>query len=259
MRLTQLTKLLALTVMASAATFAASASAAIIFDDFNVNEGHFAQQPSFAGQSNVNTNSTADRSTTGSFEGAGNEALVLNLRAAPDPVVNPARSRFLSGGGTMANNNSFQTTAGTDGFIGFYYKTTTPGLRLSLNLDGDTVGDAAAAGAVAEMDMSPQITVIADGNWQLAEFNLDAGGWAAVSGIGGGHAGGLLLDGTHTIDSIYIQSITASGSNVAFDFVAKSDSGSIAGLVIPEPSTGALVIAGVGVVAACVARRRRDA
>jgi hypothetical protein len=228
---------------------ASSAQAApIIFDDFNTNEGHFNQNPNFSGTSNISSASTANRVTTGSFEGAGNEEVVAVLS-----TTNPARIRFVSGNGTMANNVAFTTGPGTDGFIGFYYKTTTAGLKLQLNLDGDTVGDTGVPGTTSELDGSPVVTTIGDGGWHLAEFNLDAtSGWGASTGLGGGH-GGVILDGTHTIDSIMISSITVSNTTIAFDFVAKSDSGSIAALV-PEPvSLGAVGLAGL----ALMRRRRR--
>src|SRR4051812_44685251 len=118
--------------------------ASIVFDDFNTNEGHFNQNPTFSSTTTASTASTADRVTVGPFEGAGNEEVVAVMSTA-----NPARVRFVSGNGTMstANNIIFTTSAGTDGFIGFYYKTSTSGLKLQLNLDGDTVGDTGSAGA----------------------------------------------------------------------------------------------------------------
>lgn len=227
--------------------WSSSAHASIIFDDFNTNEGHFNQAPNFSGTSNVSSASTADRITTGAFEGVGCEEVVAVLS-----TVNPARIRFVSGSGTMANNNIFATSAGTDGFIGFYYKTSTAGLKLQLNLDGDTVGDTGTAGATSELDGSPVVTTIGDGAWHLAEFNLDAStGWGASTGLGGGH-GGVVLDGNHSIDSIMISSITA-GATIDFDFVAKSDSGTIAALV-PEPAS--LSLFGVAAIAAFARRRR---
>jgi hypothetical protein len=222
-------------------------AAPIIFDDFNTNEGHFNQNPTFSGTSNVSSASTANRVTTGSFEGLGNEEVVAVMS-----TVTPARIRFVSGSGTMANNVSFTTGPGTDGFIGFYYKTSTAGLKLQLNLDGDTVGDTGTAGATSELDGSPVVTTIGDSLWHLAEFNLDATGWGAATGLGGGH-GGVVLDGTHTIDSLMISSITVSNTTINFDFFAKSDSGTIADLV-PEPvALSAFAFAGL----ALMRRRRR--
>src|SRR5690242_14486488 len=111
MRVTRFTSLFAIAALAMASTFAANASAAIIFDDFNTNEGHFAQAPNFSGStSNTAATSTADRITTDSFEGDGNQKIVLNATTAG----NATRVRFLSGGGTAANNTSFSATAGVD-------------------------------------------------------------------------------------------------------------------------------------------------
>jgi len=224
-----------------------TARASIIFDDFNTNEGHFNQAPNFSGTTNMSSASTADRVTTGAFEGIGCEEVVGVLSA-----TNPGRIRFVSGSGTMANNNIFATSGGTDGFIGFYYKTSTAGLKLQLNLDGDTVGDTGSAGATSELDGSPIVTTVGDGAWHLAEFDLDASGWLASSGLGGGH-GGVVLDGNHSIDSIMISSFTTNAT-IDFDFVAKSDSGSIAALV-PEPAS--LSLFGVATIAAFARRRKR--
>ena len=219
------------------------ARASLIFDDFNTNEGHFATAPTFSSTSNVSSASTADRVTSDAFEGAGSESINAVLS-----TTNPARIRFLSGTGTPSNNVSFTTsTATTDGWIGFYYKTDMTGAKLAINLDGPT-------GSAADMDMSALTTVVADSQWHLLEWNLDATtGWGAVSGIGGGHAG-VVVDGAHTIDSIYVQNITANGS-MLFDFVAKSDSGSIAALV-PEP-TSTLALGAIGLLS--LTRRRRAA
>ncbi|MDB5294417.1 MAG: hypothetical protein JWO31_400 [Phycisphaerales bacterium] len=228
--------------LALGAVVPADSRASVIFDDFNATEGHFSQTPTSSGQSNVAATSTADRVTTDSVEGAGSEKVVAVVATAP------GRIRFLSGAnGLPANNTSFTTTSGTDGFIGFYYKTADlTGAKLSLNLDGGT------AGATADMDMSPQVTVLADGAWHLAEFDLDATtGWGAVTSIGGGHAGSV-PNNSHTVDSIYIQNIAGNGT-ILFDFVAKSDGGSIAALV-PEPASAALVALGS---VSLLARRRR--
>src|SRR5436190_23002041 len=79
--------------------------ASVIFDDFNVNEGHFNQAPTFSSSSNVSSTSTADRITSDSLEGAGSEQIVAVMN-----TTNPARIRFVSGNGTVANNVSFNVT-----------------------------------------------------------------------------------------------------------------------------------------------------
>jgi hypothetical protein len=223
-----------------------NANAAIIFDDFNVNEGHFGFAPSFSGQSvGEAASSTADRVTTdGPLEGAGHQKLSL----AHDGSATNLRIRHLSGGapfgsgqaGNPANNVAFTTSAATDGFIGFYAKTTNSGWTIGLNLD-----DSTAAGA--GMDMGAAKPLINDGLWHLYEWNLDDDAqWVAVPSIGGG---GGLQHGQHTVDSIYIFA-NQTGTNgqvrdpLYIDFVAKSDSGSIAGLlnaapvVNPQPAEG---------------------
>jgi hypothetical protein len=65
---------------------------------------------------------------------------------------------------------------------------------------------------------------------------------------------------SHTIDSLYFQNIPASSTgaqhSIDVDFIAKSDSGSVATLV-PEP--GALSLLGLAGLALVSRRRRRSA
>jgi hypothetical protein len=176
--------------------------------------------------------------TDGPREGAGHQQLVL----VHDATTTAFRLRHLSGGGSPANNVSFTTGAGVDGFIGYYLKTDAQGWETSINLDG-------AGNTAAEMDGSLSTPVIGDGQWHLYEWDLDAvTGWGAVPGIGGGH-GGSLAAGSHTIDSIYLRDLDGSpGPTATFylDFVAKSDSGSVANLLpVPEPAAAAMVAAAI--------------
>ncbi|RIK80918.1 MAG: hypothetical protein DCC67_08745 [Planctomycetota bacterium] len=235
----KLTRALAL-VLAAATCLGTASAAPIIFADFNTDEGPFNVAPNFSGTSVGESNlSTADRVTTdGPKEGAGHQKLVL----VHDGSTTNMRIRHLAGGGspTGTAQQTFTTSAGVDGYIGFYAKTAASNAAwtLALNLD-DSANNAAG------MDMGVAKTIIADDQWHLYEWNLDDDNeWVAVTGIGGD---GTIQDGQHSIDSIYIFTNTTGATGEAraplyIDFVAKSDSGSIAALV-PEPAAAMLALA----------------
>ena len=236
---------------AGIAFLAGSATAApIIFDDFNVDEGHFNLAPNFSGSSsNIAATSTADRNAAGgALEGAGFERLVLNATTAGSA----SRDRFLSGSGTPANNINFATSAGTDGWIGFYARTSSTGWTGQIWVEPGSTAPAATGN-----NGSVEKSIVSDGAWHLYEWNLDdnsggANGWGNVTGVVTGTA--TVGDGNHTIDSILFRNSAAPASGtIDFDFVAKSDSGSIAALV-PEPTAfGLAAFAGVALL-----RRRRS-
>jgi hypothetical protein len=246
--------LIAMATLASVAILAGPAAAATIFADFNTNEGPFNSAPTASGQTTFATTSTADRVTTDSIEGLGSEKLDL-----VDGTGATNRVRFLSGGGTHTNvlNTPFTLSAGTDGFIGYYYKVigtlaNAVGTTMSINLDG-------ATGATAEMDGGVPKPINADGAWHLVEWNLDLpADWGAVASIGGGHGVAGLANTSHTVDSLYLQSNTAPADthfDVQIDFVAKSDSGTIAELIAPEPASLAMLVAAL--FGACAIARTR--
>lgn len=253
MRVTRFANLFAIAALATALTFAANASAAIIvLDDFDVNEGRFALAPTFSGStSGLATTSTADRITTDVFEGAGSEQLVFN-----DDTVTPggtSRVRFLSGGGAAAGasgqpaNTVITTSAGVDGWIGFALKTTTAGWNVQIWLEGP------------ENNGSFQKTVIADGQWHVYQWNLDdqtggSDGWqaAGIPGILGGDID--VQDGNYTIDSILFRhTAMPAASTILMDFVARDTTGKL----VPEPAT--LALAGMGLIGLCSVARRKNA
>jgi len=237
------------------------ASASIIFDDFNVNEGFFNTSPKFSATTSatIDTTSTADRATSPSpLEGAGFERLTLDVIG-----TTTARVRFLSNTGTPSPQTSFTTSASaTDGWIGYYVRLAAGASGIwqtGINLDS-------TANSSGTMLGSSRVTIPADGQWHLFEWNLDsavAADWGQVGGIGGytSMANALAAGDPHTwtIDSIYFYSsgnVSGTGITIDLDFVAKSDSGSIASLV-PEPSSFALVALGGGIL--FLIQRRRQA
>jgi hypothetical protein len=247
-------------------TLASPSSAAIIFDDFNTNIGHFGTSPQTSTTTNIlktttpHSNAVA-RATVDPLEGTHNLDITIHGGGQSNASPSFPRIRLLSGGGTPANNTSFTTTAGTDGFIGYYYKVPAPGtlpgslpagLQLTINLDGPGGTSGVAAAGVAK-------NAIMDGQWHLVEWNLDnPADWGPFQGVGGD---AVLDNATYTIDSIYFRypvGTTWPGytgiQTLGLDFVALNEAGSIAALV-PEPSS--LAVLGLGGVA-MLARRRRD-
>ncbi len=219
-------------------------AAVVLFDDFNASEGHFNLAPSFSGSNlNLNASSTAVRDTTfaASREGAGFE----RINIVPTTVGSSSRLRFLSGGGTPSNNTAFTTTAsGTDGFIGFWLKTAVSGWTAQIALDGP----------LPDFQGGVPKSVIADGLWHLYEWNLDlASDWGAVAGIAGNTT---FEQGSQTIDSIVFRNTaTPSSSIIDLDFVAKSNSGTVAAITpaaVPEASSflavGVVGLSALGVV-----------
>jgi hypothetical protein len=240
--------LLTLTVSTGSA-FAQSATP-IIFDDFNVSEFHFGYAPDFSGTSSVdNATSTADRieDETMAKEGVGFQQLFLHHNGTDTTF----RTRHLSGGnpgptppGTPVYNSAnaasivgntgfaFTTSEATDGFIGFYARTTATGWETNINLDG-------AGGTAADMEASPSTPLIADGEWHHYEWDLDSEtDWGVVPHIGGGGPDGALTHSSHTIDSIYFRDLDGElgpDATIDLDFVALNPNGSIADLLGPPP------------------------
>src|SRR5437867_9036758 len=149
-------KLVCAAIVLCAFALSTQSSAAVIFDDFNTNEGHFTSNVFNASgsDSNLANTSTHARITSDQIEGAGSQQLVLN-QTAPNTFT---RLRHLSGGGTPANNTAFTTSAGTDGWIGFYAKTTATGWTSQIFLEG------------ASNNGSIEKTLISDGAWHLYEW-----------------------------------------------------------------------------------------
>jgi hypothetical protein len=222
-------------------------AAPIIIDDFEGGlEGHFnSANPGTASGTNRNlTAATADPTATTAQTGTGAEALTitpLNPGTATDFPTTTFRLRFLSGGGTQANN----TQIGPTGYVGYFLKTSVPNLTTAIALDDGT-----------GLEQGAFRNVIADNQWHLYQWNLNggAGEFAAFAGTG---QNGLIDSTPITIDSIFIQGPTASAPTplpVFLDTVAFNTTGDL-GALVPEPSAAAALV----LAAAALAARRRKA
>lgn len=218
-----------------------ASAALVVFDDFNINEGHFNQNPTFSGSTTgIATTSTAVRITTDSFEGAGNEQLVFNDDATAGGA---SRVRFLSGSGTPANNLSFTTSGLVDGWIGLALKTTSPGWTAQMWIEGP------------ENNGSIPKTIASDGEWHIYEWDLDnqmgsADGWGAVAGIVAGDAD--VQNGTYTIDSVLFRhTATPATATIFMDIVARNTDGTLSSVFVAVPEAGSFAAMGlVGVLSA---------
>jgi len=222
-----------------------AASASLIFDNFNSSLGHFTSGVANASSgSNLNMGTgTNTRITTDSVDGPGGAD---QLAIVPVIAGDPMRLRHLSGGGSAANNTAFTTSAAVDGWIGLYAKTSATGFNVQIFIEG-----ASNNGSIPK-------NVIADGEWHLYEWDLDdnsggANGWGTISGVIAGVA--TVADGSHTIDSVIFRNNAFQNSTILMDFVAKTDSGTVAALV-PEPATLSLLALGA---LPLLARRRNRA
>jgi hypothetical protein len=144
--------------------------------------------------------------------------------------------RFLSGGGTITNNVDF----GPDGYIGYFIRTTTPGLITAPGVD-DAGG----------LELGAFKTIIADGAWHLYQFNLDDDTqWDFFAGTANG-----AIDSTTTVslDSIFVQGATSGTVDLYLDTVAYNKTGDLTS-VIPEP--GSIGLLSLGALSVLMRRRR---
>ncbi|MGB7156509.1 MAG: phosphodiester glycosidase family protein [Tepidisphaeraceae bacterium] len=212
-----------------------------VLDDFEDSVGRFNRDPDFSG-TNRGLLETSDGVGPSSASRNANEFLhgfaahQISIVSQDDPAWDGFRLRHLSGGGSPANNEQL----GTAGFVGFWLKTTTAGLKTAINLDENLTSTIESA--VAK-------DVIADGEWHLYEWNLaDASEWDAFAGAA---ANGQIDGPVTTVDSIFITSLLDQNATAWLDALSYNPNGSIAALV-PEPASASLLA-----IAALALRRRR--
>ncbi|MEO0587958.1 MAG: family 10 glycosylhydrolase, partial [Planctomycetota bacterium] len=185
--------------------------------DFEDGEGFFLTSPELSG-SNVNIDSAAAFTTaTESYDGSTSQQIdITPLDSSGWLVRHLAGDGSATAGSAAANIDLF-----TDGYLGFWLKTTDPGLQVSIAVD-DVEG-------TAERGLFRD--VIPDGQWHLYEWNLgddaDWNGWVLGDGLVEGQ--------TVTLDSIQFTGDTA--ATVYLDNISFNPFGS---LFTPPPVPGDL-------------------
>ncbi|MEN1679298.1 MAG: SpoIID/LytB domain-containing protein [Planctomycetota bacterium] len=174
---------------------------------FDGHEGYFHRAPTFSGSTVNAPGSTADRTDAESHQGSHSQLLNITYdeSSGQDFLVRHLSGARLSDFGGSSNaaarvaNLQFESI----GSVGFWLKTTTPGLQVSIAIDDPTTGD---RGVLRE--------IVADGEWRKYQWFLDREeDWEAWIGAGNG----VITGETVTIDSIQI--LGASDAQVYLDTV----------------------------------------
>lgn len=219
----------------------------VIIDDFEGTKGHFASAVNASGSSaNIAASSSSALDT--SRKHTGNSSIrvdIVNTNASPARM----QLRFLSGGGTAANNVINGQALGPEGYVGYFLRVepSSAPLWAAIMLDD---GNTSSNG----LERSSFLPIIADGEFHLYQWNLaDAGLWDNFN-AGNGAIGGPNV----FIDSIYLSSAPANsgGTNwsgsVWIDTVAYNPNGTLDNL-IPEPASCSIIC----LASLMIARRRR--
>ena len=216
-------------------------------ETFDTNEGRFASVPAASGTSLGFTaaGTTIDFDGTVGHTSAGSQLITVNDDATKTAATGYSwRIRNLSGGGTPANN----VTLTADGYIGFWVKTTTANLQVSMIID-DVVG------TTTQNERGRYQDVINDGEWHAYEWNFDAT-TANTEWFNFNAGNGLITASTVTVDAVYFLMKDSSPTGEDRDAVLSWDDLSVntEGSIVPEPASMSLAMLG-GL--AAFARRRR--
>jgi hypothetical protein len=222
----------------------------VIFDDFEGSKGRFASAVNASGSSQ-HIAPTSTSTVDSNHSHTGNDSIRVDIvNTGGDPAR--MQLRFLSGGGSPANNTVNDQAMGPHGHVGFFLRVE-PGndpLWAAILIDDGTAG---ANG----LERSSFIPVIADGEFHLYQWDLaDAALWDNFAN-GNGAIGGP----NAFIDAIYLSSAPATsggtnwGGSVWIDTVAYNPDGTLDNL-IPEPSMlGVLCIGSLALIRRPIRRR----
>lgn len=198
-----------------------------IVDDFETGMGRFSSTLTASPYSTGLTSAAVTRDAEDSHTNSYSQRLTI-IDNPSNPT--PWRVRHLSGGANPNNNVPIRVSDATeDGFVGFMLRTTTPGMSVQIVFDTDPANASTGLAVGARRD------IVADGQWHLYEWSLDAADYERFPGINGG--GMLPADGRVWLDSILIQGVNADAV-LRFDSVMHNAVGSLAPMTgIPEPTT----------------------
>ena len=180
--------------------------------NFELDEGSFDLSPTFSGSTTGVDGATADRTDTQAHLGAYSQQLVVDGSGNSEWLI-----RHLSGAGDPANNVAFDT----EGYLGFWLKTDTPGISVAPVIDDPGTGERGV-----------QKLIQADGQWHLYEWDLanDSQWTGWVTGNGN-------IDGaTTTLDSI--QFFGTGDAVIYLDTIAHNPLGSLVVPLLPGDYNG---------------------
>jgi hypothetical protein len=235
-------------------------------DDFETATGQFASatpSPSGPGSSGTAGTTTASFKVRQKDTDSYTKFYSDKIGIVDDPAVSTGWTvRYLSGGGSPSGKPTIPLTGGTDGYVGFYLRVYTVNGSENLtpaagNMTAQIVLDT-DAGSGNLSDAGVARTIVADGEWRLYEWSLDAAAdWTSFAG-----SDGLLgTNGNINTGSVTVDSILFKGGNfnveLLLDSVMRNSAGSLSVMSVPEPTGAAAAAAALLGIAAGAPRRRR--
>ena len=160
-------------------------------NDFEQGEQYFSSDPSDYPTSNRNlvaTGTDASISEATSKSGSASQKIVIDYDEANDHQNKGFRYRHIAGVQHVVNQMQSKPVANlkleSNGSIGFWLKTNTPGVDVALALDDDPDG---GTGSLTTGDTGIVKEIIADGQWHKYEWFLDEeSNWEAWTANGDG-------------------------------------------------------------------------
>lgn len=180
-----------------------------VYVSFEIGEGTFDQSLAYSGTtSGILSSSMADLTTESRYEGKYSQKLTI---LDDGGVSNGWLVRHVSGSSATRGQNILRPTKG---YIGFWAKTSTPNVEISIAIDN-------TANVTADRGLFTPL--VADGQWHLYEWNLEDDsqwqGWV--------NGDGVIDTIDFTIDSIQIRTDTDQDAVIYLDNIVHYNRGSI--------------------------------